>query len=148
MSRRDILAGLVGGVLVLGIGLTMPEPVAETRTITSSDRLVTIGGTIRKRDGQWLVWDPNHAHRGLGKVTCVKSGGLTVDLRPVGIAAGFGAVTVDGVLASKGVAVGTCANQRQLKLTLARNGEHISCRDDVFDDSGTNIWITWTQIVG
>jgi hypothetical protein len=57
-------------------------------------------------------------------------------------------VTVDGVLVSKGVAVGTSANVRSLTISFARNGTRISCRSRVFDDPGTNIWITWTQVVG
>ncbi|MFN8520355.1 MAG: hypothetical protein U0667_13385 [Chloroflexota bacterium] len=139
--------GLVGLAVGMGIGFASFGPPAQADRITSDHRLVTIGGTIRKRDGHWLVWDPNHAHRGFGKVTCLKSGGLTVELRPVGFADRFGAVTVDGVLASKGVAVGSSANARLLTLTLARNGDRIGCGNDVFDDPGTNIWITWTQVV-
>jgi hypothetical protein len=56
-------------------------------------------------------------------------------------------VTVDGVLVSKGVAVGTSANVRSLTISFARNGKRISCRNKVFDDRGTNVWITWTQVV-
>jgi hypothetical protein len=116
-----------------------PAPIARTAA--------TSRGTIRKRDGHWLVWDPNHAHRGLGRVTCLKGGGLTVELRPVGIADGFGAVTVAGALVSEGVAGGSSANQRRLTLTFGRNGERMNCRHEVFDDPGANIWITWTQVV-
>lgn len=147
ITRRDIVAGVVGALLVAGVGLASSGPTAEADAITGDHRLVTVGGTIRKRDGRWLVWDPNHAHRGLGRVTCQKGGGLTVELRPVGVADGFGAVTVDGLLASKGVAVGSSANLHSLTLSFARNGKRISCRHRVFDDPGTNVWITWTQVV-
>ena len=148
MSRLGLSRGLVGVILVVGIGFASLGRPAGADTITSDHRLVTIGGTIRERDGHWLVWDPNHANRGLGRVTCLKSGGLTVELLPVGIADGFGAVTVDELLAAKGVAVGSSANQRRLTLTFGRNGRRIGCRNAVFDDPGTNIWITWTQVVG
>lgn len=147
-SPRALLAAFLGGVLAMGVVSPPGEaPTAGAYTITSKDRLVTIGGTIRKRDGRWQVWDPNHAHRGLGRVTCLDGGGLRIELRPVGIADGFGAVSVDGVLAARGVAVGASANTRQLSLTLARNGERISCGSEVFGDPGTNIWITRTQVV-
>lgn len=144
---RDLIAGLVGALVALGVGQISPEPRAHADAITSEHRLVTIGGTIRKRDGRWLVWDPNHGHRGLGRITCQKGGGLTVELRPVGVADGFGAVTVDGVLVGKGVAVGSSANLHSLTLSFARNGKRISCRSSVFEHPGTNVWITWTQVV-
>lgn len=151
MSRRGLargLAGLVVGIVLgAGIGFATVGPPAEAEAITGDHRLVTIGGTIRKREGRWLVWDPNHAHRGLGRISCQAGGGLAVALRPVGVAAGYGAVTVDGVLVAKGVAVGTSANLRSLTLSFARDGRRISCRSKVFDDPGTNIWVTWTQVV-
>lgn len=151
MARRGRPKGLIGVVvgIVLGVGIGVASvgPSADAETITGDHRLVTIGGTIRKRDGRWLVWDPNHGHRGLGRITCQKGGGLTVELRPVGVADGFGAVTVDGVLVGKGVAVGSSANLHSLTLSFARNGKRISCRSSVFEHPGTNVWITWTQVV-
>lgn len=134
-------------LVALGAALTWPHP-SDAGTVTNATRTVAIGGTVRPDGrGGWRVEDNGrHATRGLLRPRCQADGTLRVDLRPRSRVAGWGAVSVDGLLASQGVAVGLASVQGgRLLLRFARDGGRIGCSE--LTDPATNVWISWVVVL-
>ena len=135
-------------LVALGAALTWPQP-SDAGTVTNATRTVAIGGTVRPDGkGGWRVeGNRTHATRGLLRPRCQADGTLRVDLRPRSRVAGWGAVSVDGLLVSQGVTVGVASAQGgRLLLRFARHGERIGCSE--LTDPAGNAWVSWNQPVG
>ena len=134
-------------LVALGAALTWPQA-GDAGTVTNGTRTVAIGGTVRPDGkGGWRTENNRtHATRGLLRPRCQADGTLRVDLRPRTRMAGWGAVSVDGLLASQGVAVGLASVQGgRLLLRFARDGGRIGCSE--LTDPATNFWVSWVQVL-
>jgi len=149
MTRHRLLglawAASVAAAAIVGYGQALT---ADAGTVTNATRTVAIGGTVRPdgRGGWRVEGNRTHATRGLLRPRCQADGTLRVDLRPRARMAGWGAVSVDGLLVAQGVTVGLASAQGgRLLLRFARDGERIGCSE--LADPATNLWISWVVVL-
>jgi hypothetical protein len=133
--------------LVIVVALATDGLAARRGGFADTTSLVPVGGVLRKGTGAWRVYDPHHAHTGIGELSCWSNGILHVDLDPDGVQTGFGAATVDEHLAGDGITVGVSASLGELRLYFFRGGRRTSCDSAPFSDDHANVWLSWTQVL-
>jgi hypothetical protein len=152
LSRVLVVGGLA--VLLLSAAVTTADERRSHRNgVPEETSLRITGGVLRKTGGDWRVYDPHHAHLGVGALTCATNGVLHVAFDPAGLETGFGVVVPDEKLAALGVTVGVSGSRDQLRVYFYRgflkngNARRLYCSSPLFDTPGSNLWLTWTQNV-
>jgi hypothetical protein len=152
VGRRavDRAGTVIHDILLIVVILVLAGALTVTAQETTQDALDPAGGVLRWGEAPtWQIYDSGHAHTGLAKVRCMSGPGdngrlvLTFD-RPTRYV-GFGAVTVDETLASKGVSVGVSGGRAELRLFFFRSGRRLRCDSDLFRDPQSNVWVSWFQ---
>ena len=148
---RTLVVTIVATISLLAIVAVADGRGVHRQEVPDPASLRVTGGMLRKSGGQWEVYDPHHAHLGLGALTCAHNGILHVAFDVAGFATGFGVVVPDDTLTHLGVTVGVSAATNELWLYFYRghekngNARKLSCASSVFDTPHSNLWMTWTQ---
>jgi hypothetical protein len=142
-------SGVIRDVLLIVVCLMVTSMLTATGQPASVNELSPAGGVLRwGTASSWRIYDNGHAHSGLARVNCASSGRLVLTLKGESRYVGFGAVTVDETLASKGVTVGVSAGRTALRLFFYRNGRDLRCDSAVFRTPRSNVWVSWYQVRG
>ena len=152
LSRSLVVAAIATVSLSAAVALADARR-SHQQSVPDETALRMTGGVLRKTGGDWRVYDPSHAHLGIGALTCTSDGILHVAFDPVGLETGFGAVVPDETLAHLAVTVGVNATRSELRLSFFRGLDNrgrarkLSCASSVFDTPLSNLWMTWSQDV-
>jgi hypothetical protein len=157
MKRLFVLKVIAMAAVLAVVTVYLPSLPAEgaRRPNGVADRtsLLQVGGVLRRGDGPWRVYDPHHAHTGIGGLSCDKSGVLHIYFEEVGIQTGFGSLTGDESTASEAITMGVSGSRDELRVYFYRgttsdgDAKRLSCASSRFKDTGMNLWLSWTQVM-
>jgi hypothetical protein len=123
------------------------EKSARADDVASTSQYSFVGGVLRRGDRpDWYLHTEGHVGVNVSDVHCDRSRGrVDVTYRNNGPVV-FGSVTPDETLARAGVTAGVSATRTMLRIYLFRHDRPISCRNAIFRQPLSNLWLFWLTV--